>query len=120
MASAYHEQCPSCEALIPIRDPSLIGRKVACPKCKYHFVVEGPGGPARARPRPAVPVARVVREESGPARRSSGSGAAVLLVGIGLGCFAMLALVVGGMLLAGVWSTPVATEPGPVAAARPS
>src|SRR6476620_11097379 len=41
-AAAFKQQCPSCEAMVPIRDPKLIGRKIDCPKCKYRFVVEEP------------------------------------------------------------------------------
>ena len=40
--SSFKQQCPSCEAMVPIRDPKLIGRKIDCPKCKYRFVVEEP------------------------------------------------------------------------------
>src|SRR4051794_32834371 len=43
-AAAFKQQCPSCEALVPIRDPDLIGRKIDCPKCKYRFIVEDPAG----------------------------------------------------------------------------
>ena len=42
-ATSFKQQCPSCEAMVPIRDPKLIGRKIDCPKCKYRFVVEKPG-----------------------------------------------------------------------------
>src|SRR6266436_763184 len=41
-ATTFKQQCPSCEAMVPIRDPKLIGRKIDCPKCKYRFVVEEP------------------------------------------------------------------------------
>ncbi len=41
-ASSFKQQCPSCEAMVPIRDPGLVGRKIDCPKCKYRFVVEAP------------------------------------------------------------------------------
>ena len=41
--ASFKQQCPSCEAWVPIRDPNLIGRKIDCPKCKYRFVVEDPG-----------------------------------------------------------------------------
>src|SRR5438093_881856 len=40
--TSFKQQCPSCEAMVPIRDPGLIGRKIDCPKCKYRFVVEKP------------------------------------------------------------------------------
>jgi hypothetical protein len=39
---SFKQQCPSCEAQVPIKDKSLIGRKIDCPKCKYRFVVESP------------------------------------------------------------------------------
>ncbi len=42
--TSFKQQCPSCEAMVPIRDPNLIGRKIDCPKCKYRFVVEKPKG----------------------------------------------------------------------------
>jgi hypothetical protein len=41
-STSFKQQCPSCEAMVPIRDPGLIGRKIDCPKCKYRFVVEEP------------------------------------------------------------------------------
>src|SRR5258708_938486 len=41
---SFKQQCPSCEAMVPIRDPGLVGRKIDCPKCKYRFVVEKPKG----------------------------------------------------------------------------
>ena len=41
--ASFKQQCPSCEAWVPIRDPNLIGKKIDCPKCKYRFVVEDPG-----------------------------------------------------------------------------
>ncbi len=41
-ASAFKVQCPSCEAKVTVKDPSLAGKKIDCPKCKYRFVVEAP------------------------------------------------------------------------------
>src|SRR5262249_39712873 len=40
--SSFKQQCPSCEAMVPIRDPKLVGKKIDCPKCKYRFIVENP------------------------------------------------------------------------------
>ena len=40
--TSFKQECPSCEAMVPIRDPGLIGRKIDCPKCKFRFVVEEP------------------------------------------------------------------------------
>lgn len=39
---SFTQQCPSCEANVPIKDRSLVGKKIDCPKCKYRFVVEDP------------------------------------------------------------------------------
>jgi len=45
---SFKQQCPSCEAMVPVRDPGLIGRKIDCPKCKYRFVVQEPADDAEA------------------------------------------------------------------------
>ena len=42
ITGSFKQQCPSCEAQVSIKDGSLIGKKVDCPKCKYRFVVEDP------------------------------------------------------------------------------
>ncbi len=39
----YRQECPSCGEWIPIRDPSVIGRKIVCPTCQYRFVLPQPG-----------------------------------------------------------------------------
>ena len=44
--SAFKQTCPSCEAQVPIKDASLVGKKVECFQCKYRFVVEKPTGEA--------------------------------------------------------------------------
>jgi hypothetical protein len=46
--ASFKQQCPSCEAMVPIRDSNLIGRKIDCPKCKYRFVVEEPADEVEA------------------------------------------------------------------------
>src|SRR5437660_1328348 len=40
MANVFKQQCPSCEAMVLIKDRKQIGKKIDCPKCKYRFVVE--------------------------------------------------------------------------------
>jgi flagellar basal body-associated protein FliL len=42
IAVAFRQQCPSCEALVPVKDTGMVGKKIDCPKCKYRFVVEAP------------------------------------------------------------------------------
>src|SRR5437762_9851649 len=72
ISASFKQQCPSCEAMVPIRDPGLIGRKIDCPKCKYRFVVEEPPpdeeedeAPARKKG-PAKPTAK------GPSKVTAG------------------------------------------------
>lgn len=43
-STSFKLQCPSCEAWVPIRDASLVGKKIECPKCKYRFLVTEPEG----------------------------------------------------------------------------
>jgi hypothetical protein len=40
--AGFKQQCPSCEAMVPVKDTSFVGKKIDCPKCKYRFVVEDP------------------------------------------------------------------------------
>src|SRR5437588_2915656 len=40
--SSFKQECPSCEAMVPIRDTALIGKKIDCPKCMKRFVVDAP------------------------------------------------------------------------------
>ncbi len=42
VSSSFKQKCPSCEAMVSIKDPSLVGKKVECSKCKYRFLVESP------------------------------------------------------------------------------
>src|SRR5215510_10348645 len=56
--TSFKQQCPSCEAMVPVRDPKLIGKKIDCPKCKFRFVVEEPD----------VPEEEDAEEEKAPAK----------------------------------------------------
>jgi flagellar basal body-associated protein FliL len=56
--SSFKQQCPSCEAWVPIRDANLIGRKIDCPKCKYRFVVEEPSAAADEQEEAAEPASK--------------------------------------------------------------
>src|SRR5436305_2306942 len=40
--TSFKQQCPACEAMVPVKDHSLIGKKIDCPKCKKRFIVEEP------------------------------------------------------------------------------
>ncbi len=77
-SSGFKQQCPSCEAMVPVRDRGLIGRKIDCPKCKYRFVVEAPEGD-EAEQAPAEPAPKS-KSSSGITKKAaakSSAGAAV-------------------------------------------
>src|SRR5207247_3538580 len=124
-STSFKQQCPSCEAMVPIRDPGLIGRKIDCPKCKYRFVVEEPAGEeeeadekpakkgkdstavtdkpgAKAKAAPAKKGAKGGprrpddEEEDRPKSKKKSGGSGVVILGVGLAAVAVLALAVGG------------------------
>lgn len=41
-SGAFKVECPSCEAMVTVKDPSLEGKKIICPRCKYPFTVKAP------------------------------------------------------------------------------
>jgi hypothetical protein len=49
VTTGFKQQCPSCEALVPVKDAGMIGKKIDCPKCKYKFVVEQPAANGAAK-----------------------------------------------------------------------
>ena len=55
--AGFKQECPSCGAVVPIKDPKLVGKKTDCPICKFRFVVEAPpaedGAEAEADTAPA-------------------------------------------------------------------
>src|SRR5262249_59064945 len=100
--TSFKQQCPSCEAMVPIRDPSLVGRKIDCPKCKYRFVVEEPepeepdeAAPSKAGKKGAKPGA-AAKGDKGEKKKEEGSNktlgivlvvVALALVGAGVYLF---------------------------------
>ncbi len=127
--SSFKQQCPSCEAMVPIRDPKLIGRKIDCPKCKYRFVVEEPAdevdeveeaeeeAPAKkgkaaagvTNKKPAngkAAKATIQRradddedQEEDKPKKKKSGGSGMLILGIGLAAVAVIALAVGAVFL---------------------
>src|SRR5262245_11191736 len=72
---AFKVQCPTCQAAVPIKDESLIGKKVECPKCKDRFVVQSPkDGPALGDPDATLKI----KGKISPKRLSEGNGQANL------------------------------------------
>src|SRR6516164_8631805 len=112
--AGFKQQCPSCEAMVPIRDANLIGRKIDCPKCKYRFVVEDPGDDVdddqeeapksrtrdeRTNGKSAAKPTRVLtreeaEEEEAEAARSKKGASTKLILGIGGGVFGIVLLVI--------------------------
>lgn len=62
----FKQQCPSCEAMVSIKDPNLIGRKIDCPKCKYRFVVENPDEAEKSAEKAAE------KKDEKPAKKAKG------------------------------------------------
>jgi len=110
----FKSACPSCEALIPIRDEGFIGKKVECPKCKYKFLVEEPEGfssgddgvTAKTKAKP----------------KKKGKSNTPLLIGLGVGTTAIAVLAVVGYLVFGGGSGDTAKpnpSPRPIASTQP-
>src|SRR6516164_5721905 len=115
--TSFKQQCPSCEALVPIRDPKLIGRKIDCPKCKYRFVVEEPATddaeqegattpkkgkgtdkkPANGKAKPGLKR----RDDADDKPRKKGEGTSTTVIGLALAGVAVIALAIGAWVLWG-------------------
>ena len=97
--TSFKIQCPSCEAMVPIRDPSLIGRKIDCPKCKYRFVVEEPDGDeSDNRSTRATAVKGAARSKGKPKKKGGNN---ILILGSVLGGVAVIVLAVVGYMILG-------------------
>jgi hypothetical protein len=125
--TSFKQQCPSCEAMVPIKDSSLVGKKVDCPKCKYRFVVEDPGaleeeaakseGPKSSKIKKGDKKAKKSKSEAGADGEGKGKGKKVekkggskmLIFGIALGVVAVIGLVVGGIFLFSGEKKPTST-----------
>lgn len=67
-SSIFKQQCPTCEAMVPIKDRTLVGKKIDCPKCKARFVVEDPDGGAEADDDKAKKKAKPDDKDKAPAK----------------------------------------------------
>lgn len=140
--ASFKQQCPSCEAWVPIRDPNLIGRKIDCPKCKYRFVVEEPATDAEDEQAAELGdeetpqrekaggkgKGATVKSKAGPRRRDGddgdeegkgkkgkgkGGGSAKLILGVGLGVVAVGILV--GVAIFMLWNSDTSKSGPPPA-----
>ncbi len=109
--TGFKQQCPNCEAIVPIKDEDLIGKRIRCPKCNEPFKVEDPEGVA-ATTKTAKPAKGAANGAAAPkaksgARRSAGDDdedqpkfkkkkgdSNKLVIGLGLAAVAVVLLVV--------------------------
>src|ERR1700722_10110697 len=79
MASSISVVCPECEAVLKIRKPSLIGKRVACPACKKPVLIEAPAAAVahNVTSKPAKPKESAALKEA--AHRSSAHPDTILL-----------------------------------------
>jgi hypothetical protein len=91
--------------MIPIRDDSLIGKKIDCPKCKYRFVVEEPEeDPELDEAEETTDTKKAKggakkKDGKGPDKKKEKSNKMVLV--LGLAGAAVLLLIVAGVLIFG-------------------
>jgi hypothetical protein len=107
----FRQQCPSCEAAVPIKDRKLIGRKIDCPKCKYRFVVADPDGEEGNGASTRRPGAKG-KHRPGEGKKEAGSKR-TLYLGLGLGAAAIVLLALVGFLLFGPDGSPKPSRTGP-------
>ena len=91
MANVKFElDCPKCDEPIVIRSSAQIGKKVACPKCKYSFT---------------VPEMDDEDDDDAPASKKGGkkkkAGSGMLIIGVVLGLLALGGLAVGAIVVLG-------------------
>jgi flagellar basal body-associated protein FliL len=101
--TGFKQQCPHCEARVPVKDESLIGEEINCPKCKKPFVVEDPEDAQSAeaetkrRPKKAATKEREGDEEQ-PSKDKKKSK---LVLGLALAGVAVLLLAVAAFFMLG-------------------
>jgi hypothetical protein len=108
--TSFKQQCPNCEAIVPIKDESLIGKRIRCPKCNEPFKVEDLEGvaattktakPGKSANGAAAPKAKagakrvlVNDDEDQPKFKKKKGDSNKLVIGLGLAAVAVVLLVV--------------------------
>ncbi|MFN4261166.1 MAG: DUF1559 domain-containing protein [Gemmataceae bacterium] len=114
-SAAFKQACPSCEALVPIKDTKLVGKKIDCPNCKYRFVVKAPAEEGdNGQEESAAPAKKGAKTKTGPRSPEEAAGAprpkpkgkkqerrspAGLLIGVGLIVVCVAILGIGGYFI---------------------
>ena len=117
MAGEFKQQCPSCEAMVSIKDETLVGKKTECTKCKFRFLVEAPskGKPADDKKAPPVKskasgkeaAAKAKQEikkaesgQKGP-KKAGAKNKQMLIIGGAVGGVALVAIIAAMFLFSG-------------------
>src|SRR5262245_51439895 len=84
ISTSFKTPCPTCDAIVTIKDQKLIGKKVECPRCKARFIAEDPSardkpatkdeGVKAAAPKPAPPKPREVAATPKPPAKAPKPG----------------------------------------------
>lgn len=138
--TSFKQQCPSCEAMVPVKDSNLIGRKIDCPQCKYRFVVEEPEAglddddekpkkkkgkkeddvKAKTGPRADDEDEGDEDEDGGKSKSKEGGGSKSLVIGGALAGVLVILLGVGAFVMMGGDSAQKASpKPGGLVAIAP-
>jgi predicted Zn finger-like uncharacterized protein len=125
------QQCPHCDALVPIKDDSLVGKKIKCPKCGDSFLVEdleerptrgskaakGPAnGKAAGKTKPGARRQRDEDDDGQPQFKKKSEGNSKLILGLGLGGVALVLLGVAAYFLFFNDNSPKKSDSTPPAA----
>ncbi len=105
--TGFKQQCPHCEAIVPIKDEELIGKRIRCPKCNEPFRVDDPEGmaataktakptkgDAAAKKKSGVKRTPVDDDDEKPKFKKKKGDSNKLVIGLGLAGVAVVLLVV--------------------------
>jgi hypothetical protein len=117
--TGFKQQCPHCEARVPVKDESLIGEEINCPKCKKPFVVEDPEdadsaeAESKRKPKKAAKKEREDEEEEQQQSSKDGKKKSKLVLGLALaGVSVVLLGVAAFFMLGGSDNKPAAAGSG--------
>ncbi|HEV3204459.1 MAG TPA: DUF1559 domain-containing protein [Gemmataceae bacterium] len=115
--TGFKQQCPNCEAIVPIRDEKLIGKRIKCPKCGEPFLLEEPdgkvapakttktargavNGAAAAKTKPASRRTRGEDDDEQPQfKKKKAVDSSKIMIGLGLAVVGVVALGVAAFFL---------------------
>lgn len=122
--TGFKVQCPSCETMVTIKNASLVGKKIDCPKCKYRFAVEAPAdldedevgvGKAKGKAQAGgVALAKKGRtrtrddDDDTPKKKK---GSSTLIIGVVVAVLAA-GMIGAGLFFGGVFDSDEKTTPG--------